>query len=404
MFFELSTLGFEEFFRLALNGSSNRTLSFWFMNPMMLLRHIRFALILSSLLVISTSAFALQSSDSSESSPTALHNESDEEVGQETTVSSEAAVGVSYSAAREMPMQFGMEVHSGTNYCSNIRATFPFPSDWPEQAVEVGTIDIPPTARFNVRELPGGVKQIVLSDTALAPQSTARYVFSVQVKKSFIDAPSDPTIFVVPKRPAKEARMYLGNSPGIDVKDSQVRKVAREIQNTDHATAWDHVEAIYDWVRDNIEYRTGAMRSSREAMRDRWGDCEELTAVFIAICRASRIPARCVWIPGHCYPEFYLEDENGNGFWFPCQAAGERQFGEMREYRPIIQKGDRFKVPEKTGTQRYASESFKCDRKKLGTEAPKVTVIRDLGELTQEIAGLETQTSETMERVDDDDA
>ena len=52
-----------------------------------------------------------------------------------------------------------------------------------------------------------------------------------------------------------------------------------------------------------------------------------------------------VWVPGHCYPEFYLEDAEGRGHWIPCQAAGTRAFGSMPEHRPILQKGDNFRVP-----------------------------------------------------------
>ena len=52
-------------------------------------------------------------------------------------------------------------------------------------------------------------------------------------------------------------------------------------------------------------------------------------------CAARRIsPPACVWVPGHCYPEFYLEDEQGQGHWYPCQAAGTRIFGAMPEARP----------------------------------------------------------------------
>ena len=93
------------------------------------------------------------------------------------------------------------------------------------------------------------------------------------------------------------------------------------------------------------------IRSSVDALRSGHGDCEELTSLFIAVCRAAGIPARAVWVPGHCYPEFYLVDGEGHGRWFPCQAAGERMFGQMVEWRPILQKGDRFRVPGKSGWQ-----------------------------------------------------
>jgi len=52
-------------------------------------------------------------------------------------------------------------------------------------------------------------------------------------------------------------------------------------------------------------------------------------------------------VPQHCYPEFYLVDEQGHGYWFPCQVGGIRSFGQIDETRPILLKGDNFKDPER---------------------------------------------------------
>ncbi len=98
--------------------------------------------------------------------------------------------------------------------------------------------------------------------------------------------------------------------------------------------------------------------------------------------------------PEHCYPEFYLEDANGFGHWYPCQVAGDRQFGEMKEYRPILQKGDRVKVPEQQGLQRYVAEHFECKQRPLGQNGanPRVVPIRDLGELQKDLESLKAST------------
>ncbi len=95
------------------------------------------------------------------------------------------------------------------------------------------------------------------------------------------------------------------------------------------------------------------------------------------MCRASGIPARTVWVPDHCYPEFYLVDGEGKGHWFPCQAAGTRAFGEMPEQRPILQKGDNFRVPEKKRPQRYVAE-FLSGTTIQGGGKPKVRWVREL--------------------------
>jgi hypothetical protein len=112
-------------------------------------------------------------------------------------------------------------------------------------------------------------------------------------------------------------------------------------------------------------------------LKDRTGDCEEMTSTFVALCRVAKVPARCVWIPNHCYAEFYMEDQDGNGTWFPCQLAGTRNFGSMPEYLPILQKGDRFKVPEKKQTERYLADYLKA-QKVAGRRKPKVEFVRTL--------------------------
>lgn len=147
-------------------------------------------------------------------------------------------------------------------------------------------------------------------------------------------------------------------------------KKLRELAAAESGNAWQRVERIYDWVRDNVQYTEGELKRASAALRDGKGDCEEMTSLVVALCRNARIPSRMVWVHDHCYPEFYLEDGQGNGHWFPCQAAGTRQFGQMEEYRPILQKGDRFKVKETKAPVRYVAEFFRCDRKGKGKPRP----------------------------------
>ena len=143
--------------------------------------------------------------------------------------------------------------------------------------------------------------------------------------------------------------------------------------------AWEHVEAIYDWVREHVKYDEAASsRGALAALKDGNGECEDMTSLFIAICRAAGIPARTVWVPGHCYPEFYLVDDKGEGHWFPCQAAGPRAFGCIPETKPILQKGDNFRPPNSKpkDRQRYLAEFIKCTPLNPGGD-PKVTFIRE---------------------------
>ncbi len=309
----------------------------------------------------------------------------------------ESTLGIELFAPRKMEMQFGMKFMSNQNYCTNMHATIPFPLNWPEQKVTVMNSQIPTGVVWVFRDLPLGSKQnalarqLVMDIAGLGPNNQLDLLVNVEIEKSFINPPADPTVFVIPKKPGNDLRFFVGRgSPYIDHELGEVKRVAKQIAAENPENAWEHVEKLYDWVRENIEYRKGPIRHMRDALKDKKGDCEEMTGLFVALCRASNIPARCVWIPEHCYPEFYLEDPQGEGHWFPCQVAGDRQFGQMHDYRPILQKGDRFKVPEETGPLRYISHFFTCKQKPSGPGLdPNVEPVQDLGPLKNEIAALQ---------------
>ncbi|MCO8121495.1 transglutaminase domain-containing protein [Stieleria sp. TO1_6] len=259
--------------------------------------------------------------------------------------------------------------------CTNVLATFPIPTDWPEQTVTVRKQNIDPqVTRWQVRELGGGTKQVVVQMARVNAGSKVEFTLEVDIQRSRILSPDNVDTLVIPSKISRDLKLYTGNSPYIDASHRAIRQAAKEVEEMEAENDWQRVELAYDYVRDHVEYLEGDLKNASQALSDGKGDCEEMTSLFVAICRNLDIPARVVWVPDHCYPEFYLEDADGNGTWYPCQAAGTRQFGRMDETRPVLQKGDRFKVAEKKGPVRYVSEFFRCDRKGSGT--PNPTFIR----------------------------
>ncbi|MEM6470376.1 MAG: transglutaminase domain-containing protein [Planctomycetota bacterium] len=259
--------------------------------------------------------------------------------------------------------------------CSNVLATFPVPTNWPEQTVTLRTQSVPAGVRFQTRELDDGAKQIVVQMARAAAGSKTEVTFEFDIQRSRVLPAENTDTLVKPAKVARELRRYMGSSPFIDASHRKIRAAAKEVDGQTFSNDWERVEAIYDYVRDKVQYVEGDLKNASQALVDGNGDCEEMTSLFVAMCRNLGIPARVVWIPDHCYPEFYLEDADGEGRWYPCQAAGTRQFGRMDETRPVLQKGDRFKVPEKRGTVRYVSEFFRCDRRGKGN--PRPTFIRE---------------------------
>lgn len=291
----------------------------------------------------------------------------------------DASWRLSYDSPQQQLWRIGLRLDTNGVACNNILATFPIPMAWPEQAVRLVGQEIDDRVdRWSVRDLPGGARQIVLTMPRVAAGATPELMLELEVTRSRILGPTETDDLVIPTRPDSKLKIFLGTSPYIDSNDSRIRNAARDIAAQEHATPWHHVEAIYDWVREKVEYVEGDIKTASQALRDGKGDCEEMTSLFVAICRASKIPARMVWIPDHCYPEFYLEDAKESGTWFPCQAAGTRQFGSMDEYRPVLQKGDRFKVPEKRQPVRYVAEFFQCVP--VGKRQPRPIFVREVFE------------------------
>ena len=270
--------------------------------------------------------------------------------------------GPQLGEARTRYIQFGIEITAKGGPVHNLIGTVPVPVDWPEQQIRVvdeKTDD--EITKVTYRMLNDTVKQMRVELARLGAGKTARVLVTYEVRRHLMTAPKKTDGLRIPEKPSRELRMYLGPSPFIDSTHSKIRKLAKEIIEGKEGD-WQKVEAIYDWVRDNIKYINGPIKSSYQALKDKNGDCEELTSLFIAMCRASKIPARMVWVPGHCYPEFYLQDEGGQGYWFPCQAAGNEAFGEMPESRPVLQKGDNFRHPtQKRKRMRYMAEILQAD-------------------------------------------
>ena len=266
--------------------------------------------------------------------------------------------GVRLGPSKVTRWKAGMIITAAGGACRGLNGYVPVPKDWPEQQVRTVQEESSPGIRIGYEGVGVGARIMTLKINQLPAGHEAKAIVVVEVRRNTLLPPKKTDGYVLPdpdKLP-RDMRQYLSPSPKIECRDSRIRDLAKEI-GLNKEKAWDHVEAIYDWVRGKVKYQAGPLKGALAALRDGTGDCEEITSLFIAICRAADIPSRSVWVPGHCYPEFYLLDENGEGHWFPCQSAGARQFGGIDETRPILQKGDNFHPPIGTKEhQRYLAE------------------------------------------------
>ena len=132
--------------------------------------------------------------------------------------------------------------------------------------------------------------------------------------------------------PADIAEQYLGSSSMVRVDDPEVVKLAESI-TAGKATILDKAQAVYDWVYENMNRDNDVVGCgdgdvcrliTPEVLS---GKCTDINSVFVALCRASGVPAREMFgirmnaddITGnqHCWCEFYLP---GTG-WVPADPA-----------------------------------------------------------------------------------
>lgn len=269
-----------------------------------------------------------------------------------------AAASLQLDEAKTQKWEFGVSIRAVGGPCAGLFGTFPVPSDWPEQQVKIVNEEITPQVRRTTYRTTDGLKQLLFEVPQLAPGDTATCFITFEVTKSGQLPPADTAELVVPKDVPKDVRKYLGPGPQVESTAAKVKTLARELI-ADKASAWEQVAAIQAGVRERVKFEPenkDVFIGATGALREGKADKEDMTATFVALCRAAKVPARMVWVLDYCYAEFYLEDAAGKGAWYPCVVHEEVPLGAVKDTRPILQKGDNFKLPERKEPQRFVAE------------------------------------------------
>ena len=129
-----------------------------------------------------------------------------------------------------------------------------------------------------------------------------------------------------------ESRQYLSPEPLIESDAPEIIEEARratEGATTPRARA----ERLTRYVNALLEKKpTVSLPSALEVLRTKIGDCNEHTALYVAMARAAGLPARIavglVFVRGaqgafyyHAWPEVYLDGGNGRGLWLPVDPT-----------------------------------------------------------------------------------
>ena len=125
------------------------------------------------------------------------------------------------------------------------------------------------------------------------------------------------------------APQYLSPEPLLESDAPEIRAEAQKAVDRVKGNRA-RAEALTRYVNGLIEKKpTVSLPSALEVLRTRIGDCNEHTALYVAMARSIGIPARIavglVFVHGafyyHAWPEVYVDEGVGRGLWLPVDPT-----------------------------------------------------------------------------------
>lgn len=208
-----------------------------------------------------------------------------------------------------------------------------------------------------------------------ATEASVAYRFDTAAYAPLVDP-----VRIAPYDPDSEAvRGYLGaRGPHVDLSPA-LRSLAAEIVGAE-TNPWLKARRIFAWINDRVTYTAAPEYSTIPAISEyclsrRRGDCGIQALLFIALCRASGVPAR--WQSGwtiapgrlnmHDWARFYVEPYG----WLPADPSrGLRDssdpevrwfyFGNIDAYRMVV--NDDYGMPLSPAKEHLRSETVDFQR------------------------------------------
>jgi hypothetical protein len=143
--------------------------------------------------------------------------------------------------------------------------------------------------------------------------------------------------------PDVTAKYLQGQSNGsvflIDPSDASIATTARSvIDEAESENSFVCAKALFIWLEENTEYkihkREGGVQSAAVTLQRKTGDCDDLSFLYISLCRSVGIPARFIRgyllseeVSGdilatpHAWTEVFVGGSMGNNGWIPVECA-----------------------------------------------------------------------------------
>jgi transglutaminase-like putative cysteine protease len=139
----------------------------------------------------------------------------------------------------------------------------------------------------------------------------------------------DPRTLRAEPDAAAAATAYLGPEPLIESDAPEIREEAARALGSIQGTRA-RAERLTRYVNALVDKKpTVSLPSALDVLRTRVGDCNEHTALYVALARASGIPARIsVGLASvrnafyyHAWPEVFVDEGHGAGAWLPVDPT-----------------------------------------------------------------------------------
>ena len=199
--------------------------------------------------------------------------------------------------------RIGLIIKSSGGACKGIFGYAPVPAEWPERKCKSSRKTSRRAQRIQYETVDGGVKLMTVNIGQLPANSEAKALVTFEVRRTGNSAPRKDGRLRAPRSQKSGERQAL---PFAQSEDRKPRcKDPRAGQKDQAATrkpSGSTSEAIYDWVRAHVDYksksgtavaaadrRSGSAIEALDVLRDGHGDCEGFTSLFVAICRAADI-------------------------------------------------------------------------------------------------------------------
>jgi hypothetical protein len=123
--------------------------------------------------------------------------------------------------------------------------------------------------------------------------------------------------------------LFLRPEPFLESDAPEIRQEAQKAAGTP-GTPRLHAERLVRYVHAILEKKpTVSLPSALEVLKTRVGDCNEHTALYVAMARSLGLPARIavglVYLRGafyyHAWPEVFVEETRGRGLWLPVDPT-----------------------------------------------------------------------------------